>query len=513
MKIDRQELYKTAGTLGAAMVVAGYIRYSIQGELLLTSKILLIAGGVFVLASLGLNYRAILSYFSQRSSKLGANTLVGAVAVLGILGLLNFLGVRHHKRFDLTAEKLYTLSDQTQRVVKGLTKDVQVIRFDKRSSLDSSGLADRMTEYTNLNPRVSYQVVDPQEHPEIAKQYGVQRMGQVIVASGSHTERLDETGEQDLTSAILKVTRETVKTVCFVEGHGEKSIAAREAEGYSAVAGELKKENYEVKSVNLVSENLVPADCSVLVEGGPTKPLFPQEAAMIGKYLDGGGKAFLLIDPDTDPNLGDVFRAWNIAVGNNTVIDASGVGRMFGTGPAVPLVGEYGVHPITKSLEPKRVMTFFPLARTVSLADKTKPEPSGVELLKTSALSFAVTSLEDLKKRGGRLDPTKDTKGPLSLGVAADRKTGGQDARLVVIGDSDFASNQAVQYASNGDLFFNTINWLSQDEDLISIRPKSAKNRRVEMTDAQQKGLFWFSVALLPGLVIATGIFIWWKRR
>ncbi len=511
MKVDRQEIFRTLGWLGAAMVVAGYLRYSIQEMLTRVNEILLIAGGVFLLVAIVFNFRAVLAFFSKRSSKLGTNTAVLTIGVLAILGLLNFLGYRHHKRFDLTSEKLYTLSDQTQRVVGGLKNDVRIIRFAKGPA-QGNGLADRMAEYTNLSRHIRYEVVDPQEHPELAKQYNVARMNEVIVASGVRSEHLEsaETDEPDVTSAILKVTQEGEKSVCFVEGHEEKSIGANDAHGYSTVANELKRENYQTKSVNLVSSNGVPSDCSVLVEAGPTKGLFPQEADMIKKYLDAGGKALVLVDPQTDPKLDDIFQTWNIKVGDNVVIDTSGVGRMFGTGPAVPLVVDYGTNPITRNFE--RTMTFFPLARTVSIADRTKMLVNGTELLKTSAASFAMNE-KDIVGNQLKFDPTKGEHGPLSLGVAAERKEEGKDARLVVIGDSDFASNQWAGLQRNGDLFFNTINWLSQEEGLISIRPKSPQNRRVNLTEAQQKGLTWFSLALLPGIVILSGVYIWWKRR
>jgi ABC-type uncharacterized transport system involved in gliding motility auxiliary subunit len=504
MKVDRQEMLRTAGSIGAVMILAGYIRYFRQEVMTTLNKSLIIGGVVLLLGALVLNFRVILAYFSRRSSRLGTNTGALVLSVLAILGLVNFLGYRHPKRFDLTSEKLYTLSDQTRQIVGGIDKDVRVIRFAKASD---PALKDLMAEYSAMNHHIYYDQVDPQEKPEIAKQYAIDREG-VIVTSGTRTEHLESTEEVDVTSAILKVTRDSVKTACFIEGHGEKSLTGGESDGYGAVDGELKKENYQTRTVNLVSANDVPPDCSVLVLAGPAKPLFPQEAAMIGKYLDGGGKALLLVDPNTDPKLDDVFHAWNIALGDNIVIDASGAGRMFGTGAAVPLVVDYGASPITRNFE--RTMTFFPLARTVSIADKSKTEVESVELLMTSAASFATRTVVGKEVR---FDPAKDTRGPVSLGVAAEHKSGGKDARLVVIGNSEFAANQWVNLQRNGDLFFNTINWLAQDEDLISIRPKTTANRRINLTEAQQRGLWLFSLFFLPGMVFLSGFYIWWKRR
>jgi ABC-type uncharacterized transport system involved in gliding motility auxiliary subunit len=513
-KWNKSEIAKFVATIAGACLISSYIRYTYQGSLLLMSKILLISGGVLLLASIVLGFREIVAFFSQRSSRLGTNTTVLALAVLAILGLLNFVGYRHHKRFDLTSEKLFTLSDQTRKVVGGLTTDVNIVRFNK--SPDQQ-LDDLMSEYKNLSPHLKFQNVDPQAKPEVAQQYGASRMGDVVVASGSRTEHLEsgtrgQTSEEDVTSAILKVTRTSVKTVCFVTGHGEKSITDTQQDGYSTLDTELKKEGYATKTVNLVSENGVPSDCSVLVIAGPTQSYFPQESAMVEKYLTDGGKALIEVDPLTepkqqDPKLDPVFEAWNIKVGNNIVIDASGVGRLFGTGPAIPLVYSYGASPITKGFE--RSMTFFPLARTVSIADKSKTDVQQTELLKTSAQSFTKTKIQEKVA----YDPKTDAIGPLSLGVAASRTSGDKSDRLVVIGDSDFASNQAIGQVRNADLFYNTINWLAQDENLISIRPKSATNRRVTLTEAQQKGLQWLDMIFLPGIVVLAGITIWWKRR
>lgn len=506
--VGRHGWAELAATIGAACLIAGYLRYTIQGEWLPTAKILVIGGGVLLLTGIVLGFRGILAFFSKRSSRLGTNTMILGAAVLAILVIVNFVGDRHHKRFDLTTEKLYTLSDQTRKIVGDLTEDVTIVRFAKLPDADFDEL---MKEYKNLSAHIKYENVDPQEKPDVARDYGATHMGDVIVAAGPRKETLQGTSEEAVTTAILKVTSKEAKTVCFVTGHGERSITDDGAQGYVQADQGLKKEAYDTKTINLASSTEVPPDCNVVVVAGPTEAFFPQETAMISRYLDGGGKALIEVDPITgnkqsEPNLDSIFQKWNVNVGKNVVIDTSGMGRLLGAGPAIPLVLNYGDSPITKGLQ--RTMTFFPLARTVSIADKTKLEPQDVELLMTSQQSFTTPKLEHEVK----FDPKIDTMGPLSLGVAASDPDS-KNARLVVIGDSDFASNQAIDQAGNGDLFFNAIDWLAQDENLISIRPKSPTNRRIVLTEGQSIGLEWFELFLLPGFVVILGISIWWKRR
>lgn len=495
MKWDREELARFVGTAGIAMLIAGYLRYSIQGELLTFSKVVLVVGTLLLLASIVIGFGSILRFFSKRSSQQGTNTTVLGVAVIAILVIVNFVGFRHHKRFDLTTEKLYTLSDQTKQIVGGLQKDVTIVHFDKSPN---TALDDQMAEYTSLSRHLKFQNVDPDQKPEIAQEYGATRMGDVILASGPRKEHLESgvPSEQDITSAIIKVTQDKLKTVCFVTGHGEKSLSDSGESGYSHVDAALKKENYVTKTINLVSENGVASDCSVVVVAGPTQQFFPQEAEMLNKYLSGTGKGLILVDPQTDPKLGEVFQAWNTNVGDNVVIDASGVGRLFGAGPAIPLVTNFGDSPITKNFA--GMMTFFPLARTVSIADNAKTDPQAVEFLKTSPRSFTVANLKQGRNEV-TYDPKTSTLGPLSLGVAASRKAaGGGEARLVVIGNSEFAANPYSGQQKNGDLFYNTINWLAEDENLISIRPKSQTNRRVTLTEGQASALRWLDLFILP---------------
>jgi ABC-type uncharacterized transport system involved in gliding motility auxiliary subunit len=514
MKWDQKETARSLAAVGAACVVAGYLRYSIQAELLRTSEVLLIGGGVLLLVAIVIGFRHILDFFAKRSSQLGTNAIILSVGVIAILALLNFLGFRHSKRFDLTTDKLFSVSDQTRKIVGGLQKDVTIVRFalPSDSTPESQRFEDLMTEYKHLSPHFRFQDVNPVEKPEVAKEYGAKRRGDVIVSSGEQKASLEGSpeggfSESDVTNTILKVTRDTVKKICFVTGHGEKSLTDSGVDGYAQMAENLKKETYATDSINLVSGG-IPSDCDVVVIAGPTKPFFPQETAMLSKYLDAGGKVLIEVDPETDPKLDTIFQTWNINVGSNVVIDASGMGQMLGAGPEIPLVVQYGDSPITKSLE--RQMTYFPIARTVSIADKSKSDPEAVELLKTSPQSFTKPKLE----RTVKYDPKTDMLGPLSLGVAASRKVDDKSARLVVIGDSDFATNQVLGGpGSDGDLFLNCVNWLAQDENLISIRPKPETSRHITLTLSQATALAWIDRFFLPGLVIIVGISIWWKRR
>ena len=500
-----QKYSRTAGLIGTSILLAGLVRYSIEEVWGKVNLGMVIAGGVVVLLSLLLNLGNARASLQGRSGKGTANLSGLLLAVLAILVAVNYLGYRYHKRFDLTSEGLYTLSDQTRKILTGLKTDISVLHFDKT---DDQQLADQMKEFKSLSRRINFQRIDPQEKPDLARKYSVRQMGETLVIAGDRIERPTATTEQDLVNALMKVTREQLKSICFLTGHGEKEMAGADAEGYQSMDKALQRENYVTRTINLVSENRVPAECSVLVIAGPRKAPFPQEEKMIEDYLREAGKVLLLLDPETDPGMAALLKDWNLQVRNDTVVDASGVGRLFGTGPAVPLVSEYATHPITRDM--RGTATFFPLARSIGKIEESNSNQVITELLKTSEQSWGET---ELVAGEARFDEGKDQKGPVTLGVTATRTVGEKEARLVVIGDSDFADNNYARLAGNGDLFLNTVNWLAQEEDLISIRPKSPTNRTVTMTSSQQRSFFWFIVLLMPLAVIGSGVYIWWKRR
>ena len=506
METNRQELTKLAGFIGAAALFAGLVRHEIQEIWGWQNLSLTIGGGVLLLASLILNYQSIIAFFTGRSGKLSANTVILSVAVLAIMVILNYLGFRYHKRFDLTSEGLFTLSDQTIKVVGNLQKDVKIIRFDKDSD-ETVRLTDQMADYKPLSKRFSYERVDPQEKLEIARQYGVSKIPDTVVASGDRIEHLTAVDEQSIVNAIIKVTRDRLKRVCFVEGHDERATSNTDGDGLAIAEGKLKNENYETQTIKASAQAGIPPECDIAIVAGPKQPFLQPESAALAKYLDNGGKAMLLIDPETDPQLGELLKAWNVEVGAGTIIERNAANQLFGA--AAPLVSNYGAHPVTEKM---KAQTIYIEARPVKVGEASGTGVSGTTILTTSADSWSETEIKPNVPVEYNAD--KDQKGPLSIGVAATRNANGKESRLIVIGDSDFATNGPLRVLrTNGDLFMNSINWLAQDEDLISIRPKSVTNRSVTMNESQQRTTFWLFVLLMPIAVLGAGVYMWWKRR
>jgi ABC-type uncharacterized transport system involved in gliding motility auxiliary subunit len=516
-------------TLGLILLVAAALYYSVTNLMDRWALGLLIAGAAFVILGLAANYRQIVSTLGKRSTKYATNYVVSVVLVAGLVSAVNYMGQRHPKRFDLTASGKYSLAPQTLQVVRKLNQDVQVKAFF--SGGEYPPLRDLLMGYRTQNPRLHYEFIDPDKHPDIAKQYEVtvygnfqnpftgsqMKSGTVIVMMGDRKEKIEkrseEVREEDLTNSIIKVQRKEAKKVVFAEGHSEKDPDDTERTGYSSAKKALEAEGYQVEKVNLASAGKVPPDAKVLAIAGPTAEPFPQELQYVNDFLNQGGGVMILVDPQA-PALGSFLKGWGIIADNDIVLDVSGAGRLMGAGPTIPLVMKYETHKITDRF---RAMTFFSMTRSIRPAPD-KVEGVNVEILfKSNENSWGETNL---KSQEASFDEKTDLKGPLSLAVAATKEVRaatdaapGAKARLVVVGDSDFPMNAYFEAQGNGNLFLNMISWLAQEEDLISIRPKPPEDRRVIMSQSQQALLRLVAVFFIPGIVLIAGIVVWTRRR
>lgn len=454
-------------------------------------------------------------FLKARQTKYVAYAATYIVAIVAIVTTANILANRYNRSYDSTANKRYSLSDQTVKIVKELKQDALITYFDQPRGFQRA--KDQLDLYSNLSPKVHVKYVDADKEPMLTRAAGVKRYGTAIVQIGDRKEEAKSVTEEGITGAFIRDLKNTTRTVCFVTGSGERQIDDGAREGYSQLKELLGKDEYTTKSVNLLEKAEVPTDCTVLVVGGPSRDYQQPQVEAIKKYVEGGGRALVLLDPplkmgqqeiaDNDALTG-LLQSWGVTADKDLILDLNPIGQMVGLGPQVALVTSYDAHPIVNEM--KGTATGFPLARSLEVknGDKTTVE----KLFDSSTSSLATSKLDS-----PRIDPNdpKNKKGPLTLAAAGTYNTGKQNSqgRFVVVGNSGWAANSFIRFNGNRDLALNAMNWLSSDEDLISIRPKEEEDRRITMTRAQMNWVRTTSQFLIPLAVIFAGVSVWWRRR
>ena len=483
-----------------------------------------------------------MEFLKSRQFRSGGYAGAYVLVFVAILAAVNWLGVQYNETFDATTRKLYSLSDQTHRVLDNLDRDVSMSYFDRTSEFPRA--QDMLRRYENASSRVSVEYVDPDEDPVKAEAMNIRSYGTLVLNIGGERQEASSTSEQDITNAIITALKGQEKTACVATGHGESASSDMERDGFANARTLIEDANYGYEDVSLAADG-VPDDCTLLLVPGPSTAYFDPEIEAIREFVESGGRALFMLRPtfpdqrgrrdETSPKLVALLGEWGIVARNDVVIDESAIGQLFGGGPFTPLVSEYKYHPIVEPME--NVATLFPRARSVSKADE---EPEGWtidELFETSSSSFATDSMT-FEGTAVRVGPeSAHTQGPIVLAVAAEYEVpeiqsaaeedpaaaDPQDGtaeeeedpqgRVVAVGSSGFASNYGLSLGGNQDLLLNMMNWLSSDEDLISIRPRDPDSTPIDMTSAEMWRIFIGSILLLPLVIIVTGVWTWWGRR
>lgn len=504
------------GAAGALLLLAGLLGYYVRSAWTWFEYSALAAGAALAAAYFLMNFRDLARALTQRGALQTGNAVLMAALVLAILALLNFLAHRHSLRFDTTAARQFSLSEQSVKVMQAVQEELQVTAFFLPQ--EQERLQDLFEEYAAVSPKFKFQFVDPDKKPDLVRRFGITSYNTTVVSYRDKSEKINGQSEADLTNAIIKVTREGKKKIYFTANHGEKNIESEERLGLSAARAAILEKNYDVATVALLDSGRVPADCAVLVIAGPQTPFLAPETAALKKYLQGGGAAFLLLDP-ASPSFDEITSQYGITAGNDLIVDFSGVGRLFGGGPNMPVVAAYENHAITRDFD---FMTAYPDAQSLALAD---PLPGGVEaaaFAKTGQNSWAEKDAGEIKQGRVELDEGIDVRGPVAVAAAATRvrhengdNGGGKNAksRLVVFGDSDFAANYLFDFQKNGDLFLNALSWLAEEEDLIAIRPKDPEDRRLNLTAAGSKMILLVSVFWLPLASFLAAVAVYRRRK
>jgi ABC-type uncharacterized transport system involved in gliding motility auxiliary subunit len=457
------------------------------------------------------------SWMKARQTKYWLYASIYTLVILAVLGVANYLASQHSKALDTTTNKRFSLADQTEKVVKGLKNDVKIMYFDKTS--DFPRAKDLLDRYDALSTKLSVEYVDVDKKPTVAKQYGVRNYGTIYVDAGTKREEARSLSEEELTSALIRTQKTGERKVCAVSGSGEHSFDDSQRSGYSGLKALIEKNNYKTQAIKLLEKPEVPADCTIVLVAGPRFDYVQPAVDALSKYFTNGGRLLIALDPpmqvgrDTiaeNAALTKQLEIWGITLQKNLVLDTSGIGQLFNLSEVIPLVTSYESHIIVRDM--RETATAFPLSRSIDT--KSATNITHEKLFSTSANSFATTNLAAAEIK---INPEKDKAGPFVLGVTATLSSGSTDTskngRMVVVGSSGFMANNILSFNGNRDLSMNMLNWLSADEDLISIRPKDPQDRRLSLTRRQMQMVFYSSVVLLPLLVIAAGISVWWKRR
>lgn len=450
-------------------------------------------------------------------------TLLTVVFVAILVGI-SLLVYRFPWRLDLTEGKKNSISSQTQKILKTINQDVWIRAFFQEGNPAKKKAQALFEIYGYTNPRIHYQFIDPDRQPSLAQQYGVRNYGALILESGEKTQSVAVADEEGITNGLLRLMQTKAKKVVFLSGHGEKSVEDSQKAGYSMAKGLLTKENYQVEERNLLAGGGFDAEVRLLVIAGPKKPFFPEEIEDLKKYCQAGGRVILLLEPYQDSGLKEWLASLGVTLNDDIVIDK--LSRVYGGDYLIPMAGSYGRHPITDQFT---VATFFPTARSINIFPSP---PSGVSaeiLVRSSSGSWSELNRKDMEKGKASFDPGQEQKGPLPLAVLVNFSSPGKMAernepkekekkspkgQIVLFGDSDFASNGYFNLSGNGDLFLNTVNYLTEEEALIAIRPaKTAQVRPLTLSSSQAMVLFWVPLVLMPLMVIGAGILVWRSRR
>ncbi len=454
-------------------------------------------------------------WLKARQTKYAAYATVYILVVLAGVVVANTLADRHNKSFDSTANKRYSLSDQTAKIVNGLRQDATITYFDQSTRFREG--KDLLDQYANLSRRVRVEYVDPDKNPQLAREAGIRNFGTAVVQVGDKREEAKSMTEEGITGAFIRDLKTNTRTVCFVNGSGEHQADDRDREGLSGFKDLLSKDNYDSKTIDLLQKAEVPKECTTLIVAGPTRNYEQPEVDAVKKYVEDGGRALLMLDPplklghseiaDNDA-LTALLQGWGVSLSKDLILDLNPIGQLAGLGPQVALVTSYSSQPIVNEM--KGTATGFPLARSMEIknTDKTSVQKlfdSSGSSLATSNLSSAAVDVNDPKNK----------KGPLTIAAAGTYNTGKENSqgRFVVVGSSSWAANRFINFNGNNDLALNAVNWLASDEDLISIRPKQREDRRITMTRAQLNLVRVTSQFILPLVVVMAGVGVWWKRR
>jgi len=453
-------------------------------------------------------------FFTGRQARYGSNALVMSIAFLGILIVGNVLAQQNPVKIaDLTEDKVNTLSHELSAALGSLPEKVTATGFFSQGSTQSAEeLLNNIK--ANSNGKFDYQFINPDRDPQAAINAGITGDGKILLEMAGRKEIVAFASETELLKAMLRLLNPGTNVVYFLTGHGEREVEQAGDASMTRAKGILENKNYSVKMLNLIVENKIPEDASVIVIAGPIKPVSENEVELLKDYLAGGGSLIVMEDPtaltefdeESDPLAGMLSADWGITLDNDIVIDLNS------PQPTTAAAAYYdSTHAVTRNMN--NLVTYFPFTQSLQLAASTEGLMLN-PLVQTGENSWGEKDFQSLTQDGGppSFDETTESFGPLALVAAGENSTTG--GRVVVFGGSNFAIDPNFDAYGNGDLFVNSVDWAAEQEDLANITPKTPTQRTFNVpSQFHWIAILLGSVIIIPGLVLLAGVSAWLARR
>lgn len=507
---------------------------------------LVVAGFAGIAISGWLNRRRLRYELGRRQTGVAFTVFANCCLVVAVWSMLLFLTSKYFTRFDLTSGQRHAISPLTRSILSQIHNPVDIVVTMTSPTDLVQQTRDVLDEMASLSPSLAIHYIDPRRSPAEIESWNAKYdlvsplSDEILVAYGGRYRRIPRSaltysmviqmvqgrrifapvhfvGEAEIVSALLYVTQEQPGRVVFLSGHGEKDPEDSGDQGYSRAVHELHLNSWTVQHHIVTPGALTqfPPDTGVVVVAGPKRPLSNEDIRAINEVLDRGGGVFLLLDPGASTGVEPLIHPWDVRIGDDLVVDLKSY-TADSDAASIYVRRFTSNHPIAKGMGDLSAV-FFGARRIAINTNNPNPTVSAVNFIHTTGDGWAIQYKE---RQSTEIDPSKDRRGPISLGMAIERFQLHPDpgrpplqGRMVVIGDSDFASNRFIDLAGNRDLFANCIEWLAGRHQLIAIRPAMSDLRKVAITSRQMKIIYWWSLIVLPGLSLAGGVLLYARRR
>ena len=495
------------GPLGLLLTLGGLGLPLVAPEAESAASFVLGAGTLCLFGYVGIYFRGLLTGSRTRSARLGTHSIF-AILLAGLaVGLTNFLAAKHAPEWDFSETKNFTLSRQTYQVLRDLPREVAMKVFTHEGSPGYGAYQDLLTTYAQESPLLTVDFIDPERHPDKAKDYQITRIDTAVIESGPQKIYLQRASEADVTNAILRVTRDIKKNIAFLTGHSEKSLTETESYGLSRAADALTKQGYAIESVDL--NDLHTSQASLLVIPSPMQPIRGEEVDRITQFLGKGGRLLIMSDPSNKDSLDSLLSLWGIQLGKGIIADEQD--RLGRGSPTALMVRTFTTHDITEDFTTPII---FPVSRSVTFDTTDGKDWDFVSLAQTSPKSWEETTLD---KTQPAFNEDQDPKGPFTIAALLTSKRVGKDQQpesaIIIVGNAAFATNGWLTYPGNTDFFLKMMAWLAKEEALVSLTPKEPAFHPFVPNSSQEEALVFFQVLFLPLLMLFLGLSVWKRRR